>query len=252
MIVSESFLLGCYKHAVNQLVELGNLSNEQFFTRHAAPGRVGLVGGTTLIDRAICRAQRHVDRDKNWSCWSHAFLIEGPRLDGHNWVIESDLDIHRKHIRLGVQENRLTKFFDEGFYSTVAVLDFGLTPEQTNAVLHEGLNLVADRMRYSLRELFGTLIALRKQTLRGKANMLAREKSFFCSAFVQHLFRAAGIDLVPGLDVKHTTPEDLARSAVPHTTYLLKRGVATSRLRAVREKIRERRASRKGAKAQRD
>jgi hypothetical protein len=100
-----------------------------------------------------------------------------------------------------------------------------------------------------LRELFGTLIALRKETLRSRANLLAREKSFFCSAFVQHLFRAAGIDLVPGLDVKHTTPEDLARSVVSHTTYVLKRAVATSRLRAVQEKIRARRASRKVAKA---
>jgi len=234
---------------VNQLVELQNLSNEEFFTRHAAPGRVGLVGGTTLIDRAICRAQRHVDGEKNWSFWSHAFLIEGQRIDGHNWVIESDLDIHRKHIRLGVQENRMTKFFDEKLFSTVAVLDFALTPEQTNAVLREGLNLVADRMRYSLRELVGTMVALRKQTLRGKTNVLSREKSFFCSAFVQHLFRAAGIDLVPGLDVKNTTPEDLARSVVPHTTYFLKRGVATSRLRAVREKIRARRVARLGAKA---
>jgi hypothetical protein len=229
---------------VNQIVELADLTNEQFFTRHAGSGRVGLVGGDTMIDRAICRAQRHVDDEKNWSFWSHAFLIEGARIDGHCWVIESDLDIHRKHIRLGVQENRISKFFDEDLYSTVAVLDFDLTSEQINAVLCEGLNLVADRMRYSLREVLGTLVALRQRALRGKANFLAREKSFFCSAFVQHLFRAAGIDLVPGLDVKHTTPEDLARSAVPHTMYRLKRAVATSRLRGVRDKIRGRKSAR--------
>lgn len=231
---------------MNPVVEVSGLTNEEFFARHAAPGRVGLVGGNTPIDRAICRAQRHVDGDKNWSYWSHAFLIQGPRLDGHQWVIESDLDIHRKHIRLGVQENRLTKFFDEKLYSTMAVLDFGLSADQTGAVLREGLNLVADRTRYSLRELLGAMVALRKQALRGQANPLAREKSFFCSAFVQHLFRAADIDLVPGLDVKHTTPEDLARSAVPHTTYLLKRAVATSRFKAVRERIRARRVSRGG------
>ena len=141
---------------MNRVVELSDLSNEEFLSRHAAPGRIGLVGGTTLIDRAICRAQRHVDGEKNWSCWSHAFLIEGPRLDGHVWVIESDLDVHRKHIRLGVQENRITKFFNEKLYSALAVLDFSLSPGQRDAVLREGLNLVADRTRYSLRELFGT------------------------------------------------------------------------------------------------
>jgi hypothetical protein len=221
------------------------LSNAEFFGKFAAAGCVGLVGGTTLVDRIICRAQRHVDQDKQWSFWSHAFLIQGERVDGRCWVIESDLDVHRKHIRLGVQENRIDKFFNEDLYATVAILDFQLSAEQSRTVVREGLNLVADRARYSLRELFGTLVGLRHQTLRGKANLLAREKSFFCSAFVQHLFRRADIDLVPGLDVKHTTPEDLARSSMAHTTYLLKREVATSRLAGVREHLRARQARRK-------
>ena len=229
------------KPNVNQVIELRDLTNQEFFARHAGPGRVGLVGGTTLIDRAICHAQRHLDEDKNWSCWSHAFLLQGERPDGHHWVIESDLDFHRKHIRLGVQENRLAKYFDENLHSTLAILDFGLTTAQTAALLREGLNLVADHTRYSVRELFGTLIGLTNEGARTKGNLLAREKSFYCSAFVQHLFRQARIDLVPGLDVKHTAPEDLARSPVPHTTYLLKRAVATSRLQGVRDKLRVRR-----------
>ena len=191
----------------------------------------------------ICRAQRHVDSGKQWSFWSHAFLIQGERIDGRCWVIESDLDVHRRHIRLGVQENRIDKFFNEELYATVAVIDFKLSPDQAQKVVCEGLDLVADRVRYSLRELIGTLVGLRHQTLRGKANFLAREKSFFCSAFVQHLFRRAGIDLVPGLDVKHTTPEDLARSSLPHTTYLLKREVATSRMTQIQERLRAKRGT---------
>lgn len=222
---------------MNKIVELTGLTNEQFFTRHAAPGCVALAGGTALIDRVICRAQRHVDEDEKWSCWSHAFLIQGPRLDGHTWVVESDLDIHRKHIRLGVQENRITKYFNEELYSTVAILDFGLSPEQVTAVLSEGLNLVADRTQYSLRELIGALVAMKHQGLRGKSNLLSRDKSLFCSAMVHHLFRSADIDLVPGLEVKHTAPEDLFRSSLPHTTYLLKRAVATSRFKNLRSKL---------------
>lgn len=222
---------------MNKIVELTGLTNEQFFIRHAAPGCVALAGGTALIDRVICRAQRHVDEDENWSCWSHAFIIEGPRLDGHTWVVESDLDIHRKHIRLGVQENRISKYFDEDLYSTVAILDFGLSPEQVTAVLSEGLNLVADRTRYSLRELLGAMLAMRHERLRGRSNLLAMEKSLFCSAMVHHLFRSAGIDLVPSLEVKHTAPEHLFRSTLPHTTYLLKRAVATSRFKQMRERI---------------
>lgn len=222
---------------MNRIVELSGLSNEQFFIRHASAGCVALAGGTALIDRVICRAQRHVDEEEKWSCWSHAFLIQGPRIDGHTWVIESDLEIQRKHIRLGVQENRITKYFDEEIYSTVAILDFALTPEQVTTLLSEGLNLVADRTRYSIRELLGALVAMRHKSLRGRSNLLSRDQSLFCSAMVHHLFRKAGIDLVPGLEVKHTAPEDIYRSTLPHTTYLLKRGVATSRFKRIREKI---------------
>jgi hypothetical protein len=227
--------------AYGSVETVSGLTNSAFYAKYAAAGRIGLVGGTTLIDRAICRAQRHVDDSHRWSWWSHAFLIEGERIDGHMWVIESDLDFHRKHIRLGVQENRIDKFFNEELYATIAVLDFHLPPAQVATVLREGLNLVADHTRYSLRELVGTLAALRHQTLRARSNVLARERSFFCSAFVQHLFRNAGIDLVPGLDIKHTTPEELARSPLRHTTYMLKRAVAESRLGKLREKMRARR-----------
>jgi hypothetical protein len=64
---------------------------------------------------------------------------------------------------------------------------------------------------------------LRLPQLRGQANLLARERSLFCSAFVQRLFRQAGVDLAPGVDDKHTTPEDISRAPLPHVTYWLQR-----------------------------
>lgn len=103
------------------------LSNEEFFRQYAKAGRIGLSSGVTLIDRAICRAERHVNADEHWGSWSHAFWFQGKRADGHHWVIESDLQIHQKHIQLGVQENRISKYFDEGFYSNLAILDFSLS-----------------------------------------------------------------------------------------------------------------------------
>ena len=102
------------------------LSNREFLERYAQPGRIGLSGGITFIDKAICRAERHLDEREHWGAWSHAFLFQGQRPDGHHWVIESDLQIHRKHIQLGVQENRISKYFDEALYTNLAVLDFGL------------------------------------------------------------------------------------------------------------------------------
>jgi hypothetical protein len=222
----------------NEIVRLNGLSNREFLERHARAGCIGLSGGVTLIDRAICRAERHLDDEEKWGAWSHAFLFEGQRADGHHWVIESDLQVHHKHIQLGVQENRISKYFDEELYTVLAVLDFGLKEEQVELLVREGLDLVANRARYSLRELLGTFFALRRPALRGRGNVLARERSLYCSALVRHLFHRAGLDLTPGVDVKNTTPEDIARTTAPHMTYWLERQRAKSKLKEIRTKLR--------------
>jgi hypothetical protein len=224
----------------SQTLIVREVSNREFLERHARPGCVGLSGGDTLVDKAICRAERHLDEQARWGEWSHAFLFEGRRVDGHHWVIESDLQIHHKHIQLGVQENRITKYFDEKNYPRLAVLDFGLTAGQLETVLCAGLELVASKEQYSLRELLGTLIALQRPHRRGRENLLARERSVFCSALVQHLFRKAGVDLAPGVDDKNTTPEDLARSQSPHVKYLLQREAARGPLAKLKARVRRR------------
>jgi hypothetical protein len=230
----------------NETVVVTGISNQEFLQRYAKAGRIGLTGGVTLVDKAICRAQRHLDENERWAAWSHAFLFQGRRADQHHWIIESDLQFHRKHIQLGVQENRLAKYYNEKLYTTLAVLDFGITDEQAMLLLQEGLEAVANRTRYSLRELAGTLIAMRRQELRGRENVLARERSMFCSAFVQHLFRQAGIDLAPGVHSKNTTPEDISRTPVPHTTYLLQREVASSKIEEIKGRLKQRIGARVG------
>jgi len=224
--------------AQTQTTVVTGWSNREFLERYARPGRIGLSGGITFIDKAICRAERHLDEHALWGLWSHAFVFQGQRLDGHQWVIESDLQVHRKHIQLGAQENRIAKYFDEDLYTSLAVLDLGLAEAQIAGGLREGLELVANRARYSLRELFGTLIALHRPGLRRRNNLLARESSLYCSALVQHLFRQAGLDLVPGVDLKNTTPEDIARTALPHQAYLLQRDAARSKLTELKTRLR--------------
>lgn len=209
----------------SQTVVLTELSNQQFLERFARAGRIGLCTGVTLVDKAICRAQRHLDSDKVWGTWSHVFLFQGQRIDGHQWVIESDLQVHRKHIQLGVQENRISKYFDEQLYTGLAVLDFGLNDGQVGSLLCAAMDLAANRARYSVRELAGTMLALHYPGLRSRRNVLARESSMYCSAFVQFIFRKIGLDLAPGLDFKNTTPEDIARTTLPHATYWLQRPI---------------------------
>ena len=204
-----------------QPLTVTGISNREFIHTHAAPGRIGLAGGADVVSRLIKIAQRHLNDERESSLWSHAFVFQGTRHDGHHWVFESDLEIHRKNIRLGVQENRIEKFCIEKNYPVLAVLDFGLGEGEAAAVLRESLEMVAGRTRYSLRELMGTLIALRRPAMRAKPNPLSRPASFFCSAFVTHVLRKAGIDPVPGLDVKHTAPEDLFRSPRVANIWLL-------------------------------
>lgn len=221
-------------------IAVSGISNREFIERYAAPGRVGLCGGTTRVDVAIRAAQRHVHAERRWSDWSHAFLFEGRRIDGQHWVLESDIQILRKNIQLGAQENRAEKYFDDEMYPALAILDFGLSEAQAAALVCEGLDLVARRERYSLRELVGTLAVLKKPELRAKENRLAQERSVYCSAFVKRLFARLEIDLVPGVAVKNTAPEDIAGSPLPHVKYLLLREIPEMKSVVLAKKIKTR------------
>src|SRR5438552_18775821 len=140
---------------MNEVVMVTGLSNSEFLEARARAGRVGLSGGITLIDKAIARSERHLDDEGRWSLWSHSFLFQGRRPDGHHWVIESDLQINRRHIRLGVQENRITKYLVEQLYTTLAVLDFGLADAQVATLVRDGVDLVAICARDACLELVG-------------------------------------------------------------------------------------------------
>ena len=207
----------------NQTILVTGLSNQEFIERYAEPGRIGLCGGTTRIDLAIRVAQRHLHAENRWSDWSHAFLFEGRRVDGQHWVMESDIQILHKNIQLGAQENRADKYYSEKMFPALAVLDFGLNETQVATLMREGLELVAGRERYSVRELIGTLLVLKKPELRAQENRLARDRSVYCSAFVKRLYAAAGLDIVPGVSEKNTAPHDVATSPLPHVKYLLLR-----------------------------
>jgi hypothetical protein len=216
------------------------LTNREFFETHAQAGRIGLVGGSEPANRLIARAQRHLDADGAWSHWSHAFLFQGRRADGHHWIIESDLDIQRKIIRLGVQENRVAKYTDNGAYPVVGVIDLGLTPVQEQQALAHALELVSAGTRYSLREIVGTVWALRHPKWQPKENLLGQEKAFYCSAFVRHVLDRAGVNLAPLVSEKNTTPEHLWRLTLPHTKWLMARERKPSALRRTVRRLRER------------
>jgi hypothetical protein len=193
--------------------------NRDLIETYAKPGIVGLAGGSHFIDRTIRKVQRHWRADAPRSLYSHAFICSGKRADNQHWVLESDLEIRRKQIRLGVQENRAERFFNAADYPNLALLDFQLDASQTAEVMTSALDLLAGSATYSLRELLGTLIALQRPTLRSRENLLSREGAVFCSAMVQHCYQSIDIEFAAGVSVKNTTPEDIASTLHLHTLH---------------------------------
>ncbi|MCW3076692.1 MAG: hypothetical protein JWO32_1301 [Bacteroidetes bacterium] len=191
------------------------MTNEEFFNANAKSGAVCLVGGTHFIDRTIQKAQKKITVNKAQSAFSHAFIFSEQRIDTKWWVIESDLEIHAKQVKLGVQENRVDKYFDEKQYPNIAILDFNLSLHDTRTVISEGLNLVAGRGKYSLREILGVLFSFTR-TDRAADNIFSQNNSYICSALVQHCYQKANINFNAGVSLKHITPEDIFATKHAH------------------------------------
>lgn len=153
--------------------------------------------------------------------FSHAFIISEKRLDNHWWVIESDIEFHKKQIKLGVQENRIEKYFNETEYPNIAILNFNLNSTQTQLVLNEALNMVANRANYSLREIFGVLLSFTNTKERNKQNKFEQENSFICSSLVAHCYQTVNIDFNAAVSLKNTTPEDIYATTIPNSKHEL-------------------------------
>jgi hypothetical protein len=191
------------------------MTNQEFFERYAGDGMVGLIGGTHFIDEAIKKAQRNITKDKKKSPFSHTFIIGEKRKDGKRWIIESDLEFHRKQMKIGVQENRIDKYFNEKTFPNVAVLDFKMSREHTDLILKESLELVANRATYSLREVLGILVSFGNDAKRKMENKFSHENAFVCSTFVQHVYAKAGIHFSSQVSLQNMTPDDIYTTAIP-------------------------------------
>lgn len=211
------------------------MDNADFIAQHAAPGRIGLCGGRDVVNKLIRKAQAPLTADGHRSLWAHAFIFSEQRSDGQWWVIESDLDLRFKHVRLGVQENRASRYFDEDAFPNLAILDFHLDAAQIRQVQVAALDLLAGQCCYSLTELAGTLLAMHSTRLRRRQNVLARENSLYCSAMVAHCYAAAGVEFHAGVPGKNVAPHDLDQSPLPHDTHRLIRDPGVSSLRRLRD-----------------
>ena len=198
---------------------MSDLSNLEFLKKYAKRGCIGLMGGSSAVDRAIRKGQRGLEGATKPSLWSHVLIFQGERVDGQSWLIESDFEVGKGNVRNGVQENRIDKYASEKDWPNLAVLDFGLKEKEALQVIVAGLDLVARRTNYDLGGILETYWAMMRKTM-----SKGREKeSTYCSAFVRAVFKHAGVDLAPSVAVGHTLPEHVSRTPVPHRRYQLVR-----------------------------
>ncbi len=195
-----------------------------FFTQHHRPGIMGLVGTTDPIGCAVREAQRPLRPDGGPSPWSHCFILGESRLDRRGpgatvsrspYLFESDLKVNlfKPQLRNGAQENWIGKWCVEKVQNA-AVIDFGLSDSETDAVLATALQLVDQQVLYPIQELLGTWwsITVKKQWM---PNPLEDPHAMYCSSFVRYCYARAGRDFVGAeVSVSNTTPEDIARAGL--------------------------------------
>lgn len=195
-----------------------------FFTAHHKPGAIGLIGADDLVGTAIREAQRSLTKGGAPSLWSHVFILgelrgdrRGPQgaVTNTPYLFESDLHVlaGQPQLRNGVQENWIGKWC-RGNIQHAAVIDLGLSPQETALVLATALQLTdeEERARYPLKELVGTWLAI-VTGRRWLRNPFDDPRAMYCSAYVRHCYREARRDFLDtSVSTSNTTPEDVARA----------------------------------------
>lgn len=137
----------------------------------------------------------------------------GPRESATRspYIFESDLKIKlfKPQIRNGAQENWIGKWCRETAINA-AVIDFGLSGDETEMVLATALQLVDRQVLYPIQELLGTWWAIITKR-QWQENPLDDPYAMYCSSFVRYCYREAGRDFLGrDITISNTTPEDIA------------------------------------------
>jgi len=182
----------------------------RFWQANARPGYVGLIGIRFPLARLIGKSQAPLTPDGTPSLWAHAFIFQ----KGHDdipWIYESDIGFPRRgifHWMPQAQENPVTKWSTTRI-TQACVLEAGLDEGQVEAALVRAQQLISQGIRYRVRDLLATWLAIRRGKLE-KENFLHSHDGLHCGAFVRTCLAAAGGDSVGDeIAVCNTVPEVL-------------------------------------------
>ncbi len=160
-----------------------------------------------------------------WGLWSHAFLFQGTRHDNQHWVIESDLQFHRKQYPTSAcRKTASLEILRREFLHHAGGVGFQAAGRSRGDAVKRGPELVSKHARYSLRELVGTVIALRGSGIARGRESIGAEKLHVLLGIRAAPFREGGHRSGPGRPrQEHHAGGDISRTAMPHVTYLLQR-----------------------------
>jgi hypothetical protein len=194
-------------------------SPEDFLQQHGRTGRVGLFGGSPVGHRIVRWGQSPITSDRLPSLWSHVVIFSEEK--SAKFLYESDMDVglFPPHLRDGAQRSPISKYFKERRWLYMSILDFLVTDDDAHRVLETCRRMIRQRVRYPVIGLIGTGLRYRIGGVHaGETGLDSR--GLFCSTFVQKAFMEIGIRFHQGVPLRHTGPEHIWQSAIPHHTYL--------------------------------
>ena len=194
------------------------MSQSLSFLNQAGPGTVVLVTTTSWIHGLVRAGQSTITQDGKPSRWGHVFLIGHPRKDEETRIYESDIYFTRSGLKNGAQENTLSKYGDDRKNVAFCVMDFRLTPEETDKIITRAQQKIEEGIQYPVLELFGSLWAYLTKTFR-EPNPLDLKRASYCSAFVNNCFD--GVELIiPKASVhpSNVSPEHIFQSQMRNPT----------------------------------
>lgn len=172
--------------------------------KYAHPMDIILIGGGNLLSFLICNGQRPQTVDGKPSLWSHSMFYWS-----EDTVIESTMDFTPYPVRKldnGVQFNYLENYADS---PRGMLLHFYWTDVQRDILMIRADKLRMQGITYPLLGLVGSLLSY--WVFPWKSNPLQSKHSLYCSAFVQEVYGAMGIDFDTKHTARNTSPEKISQ-----------------------------------------
>lgn len=221
---------GKRKDNLKFFAEALRVMNDEYHLGNGGMLTIGMIGSRDIPGVTLRRAQAVTRWDRRPSLWSHCFLIAGSRDETGNIgrlpIMEIPLFSRGKEFPLpelnGLNRATLADYRDLELHANVALLAVcrrhgsdlaALNDSDLESVRSRANEPNHDRLRYDLWESLSAWQRYMWQEAEGP-NPARNGIPIPCSAYVEMVFEAIGLDLVPSASERNSSPEHLWNAAV--------------------------------------